>query len=131
MMNSCDGEATNTIENIFAAIAALGDHKPTAEQASFEGRFASLGGCIEVMSSKKGLMQIIPGMHLPFFESEQMEVVDANTLISSEASVFANRGEQFIYHRSDDGSVRYIVRGGITMYPTESGDVREFLKIKV
>jgi CubicO group peptidase (beta-lactamase class C family) len=124
LTNAIDGPARELAQGIVKLVdAALGGAKEQASEveadsASYTGRFAALWGVTDVVDLGGRLLVVQPDQADPTTAMEKLEVVDADTLRTAEASGFSSPGEMVRYIRRD-GVVERVVFGGVSAAPIE------------
>ncbi len=126
--NASDGPAEKLTSGILKLIDLALDEKreartepqPAEKLKRFEGRFASLGGVIDVVNLGGRLYLLIPNLDDPAAEAIEMEIVSDTELKTVGDKGFGGYGENMRYHLNDDGSVDWI-RGvtGHRLVPAE------------
>jgi CubicO group peptidase (beta-lactamase class C family) len=126
LTNAIDGPARELAQGIVKLVdAALeaakepsADETPAADLASYTGRFAALWGVTDVVELGGRLRIVQPDQADPTVAMEKLDVVDADTLRTDEASGFSSPGETIRYLRRD-GVVERVVFGGVSAVPIE------------
>ena len=125
LTNAIDGPARELAQGIVKLVdAALEGAKEQAsdeveaDSASYTGRFAALWGVTDVVDLGGRLLVVQPDQPDPTTEMEKLEVVDGDTLRTSEASGFSSPGETIRYIRRD-GVVERVVFGGVSAVPID------------
>jgi D-alanyl-D-alanine carboxypeptidase len=100
-----------------AAIAPPSAPETEIDPASFTGRFAALGGGMDVFVLGGKLFASSPALPSPVVQPYQLEVIDENTLRIMSGSPYGSVGELFRYERDAAGKVVSLFMGGTKTWP--------------
>jgi CubicO group peptidase (beta-lactamase class C family) len=89
----------------------------SADLARYTGRFANVGGAIDIVSFGGKLFGLAPESESPSKFPWELEVIDADRLRITKCSGFASPGESIRYERDAAGSTARVIVGGVSMYP--------------
>jgi CubicO group peptidase (beta-lactamase class C family) len=89
----------------------------SAELERYTGRFANVGGAIDVVAFGNKLFGFAPDSDNPSKFAWEFEVVDADRLRITKCSGFGHPGESVLYERNTTGNTQRMIAGGVTMYP--------------
>ena len=86
--------------------------------ARYTGRFANVGGAIDIVAFGGKLFGLSPeSADDPSKVAWEFEIVDADRLRIAKCSGFAHPGEFIQYERDAAGNIQRIIGGGVSMYP--------------
>jgi CubicO group peptidase (beta-lactamase class C family) len=97
---------------------------PTADTARYTGRFANLGGAIDIVAFGKTLVATSPDADDPVARVSELRIVDASTLRIEKGGGYGAPGEAVRYERDADGHVTRVIVGGVSAYPVEAFQAR-------
>jgi CubicO group peptidase (beta-lactamase class C family) len=89
----------------------------SADLARYTGRFANVGGAMDIAAFGGKLFGLAPESDNPSKFVWELEVVDADRLRISRCGGFAYPGEFVRYERDAAGNTQRVITGGVTMYP--------------
>jgi len=89
----------------------------SSDLARYTGRFANVGGVIDIVAFGGKVFGFGPQSDNPSKVGWEFEVVDADHLRISKCSGYASPGETIRYERDAAGNPRRIIAGGVTLYP--------------
>jgi CubicO group peptidase (beta-lactamase class C family) len=81
------------------------------------GRFANIGGVVDVVAFGNSLVALSPEADSPVRFVAELEVVDGDRLRIAKVGGYGSAGEFVQYEREEDGKVARIIVGGVSMYP--------------
>jgi D-alanyl-D-alanine carboxypeptidase len=90
-----------------------------ADPASFTGRFASLWGLLDVVELGGRLVLLRPTAPDPLPTVEELQIVDADTLLVAPQPGFGASGERVPVRRDGSGQVLSLRLAGVTSVPVE------------
>ena len=93
--------------------------------ASFTGRFAAVGGVMDVFVLGGKLFASSPTLPSPVVQPYELAVIDENTLRIMNGSPYGSVGELFRYERDADGKVVSLFAGGGKIWPIEEYRARD------
>jgi D-alanyl-D-alanine carboxypeptidase len=120
-----DGAAGPIAESIvkiidFALAESGGDHPaPAWPVERFVGRFANLGGVMDVVAFGNSLVATSPELDDPVQHVTKLEVVDENALRIVKTGGYGSPGETVRYERDASGATTRIAAGGPSSYPVD------------
>ena len=85
----------------------------------FTGRFVDLGGVADIIRLGNRLYAIVPSADDPMAAAEELELIDADTLLIKKTSGYGNQNETIRYIRDGAGHVVEVIFGGSSAYPIE------------
>jgi CubicO group peptidase (beta-lactamase class C family) len=89
----------------------------SAELARYTGRFANVGGALDLVAFGGKLFGLSPASDNPTKFVAELEVVDADRLRIAKDGGFAHPGEFVRYERDAAGNTQRVIAGGVSMYP--------------
>lgn len=119
--SASDGLAAPLAEAVVKIIDfALAHAGPAPDAlASYIGRFASLGGVIDIVAFGDKLFALSPEEDDPVARVSELRVVDHHTLKIDKTGGYGSPGERVRFERDADGRVQRIVWGGVSSYPVD------------
>jgi D-alanyl-D-alanine carboxypeptidase len=120
--SASDGLAAPLAENVvkiidFSIAHATDSHGDGV--ASYTGRFASLGGAIDIVNIGGKLFGVSPEADDPVARVSELSVLDATTLKIEKTGGYGSPGEAVRFERDASGNVVRMVWGGVSSYPVE------------
>jgi CubicO group peptidase (beta-lactamase class C family) len=85
--------------------------------ARYTGRFANVGGAIDIVAFGGKLFGLAPDADDPSRFAWELDVVDPDRLRITKCSGFGYPGELIQYERDAAGDTHRLIAGGVTMYP--------------
>jgi len=89
----------------------------STELARYTGRFANVGGVIDIVAFGGKLFGLAPVSDNPSKFAWELEVLNADRLHITKCSGFGYPGECIQYERDAAGGTQRIITGGVSMYP--------------
>jgi CubicO group peptidase (beta-lactamase class C family) len=89
----------------------------SAELARYTGRFANVGGAVDIVAFGGKLFGLAPGSDNPSKVVWEFEVVDADRLRIFKCGGFDYPGESIHYERDAAGNTQRMIAGGVSLYP--------------
>src|SRR5262249_3893715 len=89
----------------------------SADLGRYTGRFANVGGAMDVVAFGGKLFGLAPESDNPTRFVSELEVVDADRLRIAKTAGFAYPGESLQYERDAAGNTQRLIAGGVTLYP--------------
>jgi CubicO group peptidase (beta-lactamase class C family) len=89
----------------------------SADLARYTGRFANVGGALDIAAFGGKLFALSPQSDSPTKFTWELEVVDADRLHIAKSGGFEHPGESIQYERDAAGNTLRLIAGGVSMYP--------------
>ena len=82
----------------------------------YVGRFASIGGVVDVVAFGSSLVTLWPEADSPVRFATELEVIEGDRLRVAKTGGYGSAGELVRYERDQDGTVTRLIVGGVSMY---------------
>jgi CubicO group peptidase (beta-lactamase class C family) len=119
--NATDGLAGPLAETVVKIIDFALAHTGSRIESvgSYTGRYARLGGVIDIVAFGGRLFGTSPELDNPVARISELQVVDADTLRIDKTGGYGSPGERVCFERDASGGVVRVVWGGVSSYPVE------------
>ena len=97
--------------------ARRGDATSNGSLDRYVGRFASIGGVVDVVAFGSSLVALWPEADSPVRIATELEVIEGDRLRVAKTGGYGSAGELVRYERDRDGTVTRLIVGGVSMYP--------------
>jgi CubicO group peptidase (beta-lactamase class C family) len=120
--NASDGLAAPLAETVVKIIDYALEHAGLRSAAAerYTGRFASMGGVIDIAAFGDTLVATSPETDDPVARVTELCIVDENTLRVDKGGGYGAPGEPVRYERDGHGNPTRVVAGGVSAYPVET-----------
>ncbi|MBV9173779.1 MAG: serine hydrolase [Chloroflexi bacterium] len=109
--------AEGVVKIIDFALSRAGAPATDVAAATYTGRYANLGGVLDIVAVGNGLFGISPEADDPTARVSELHVVDADTLKIEKTGGYGSPGELVRFERGADGHVQKVIWGGVGSYP--------------
>lgn len=126
LTNAVDGPAdalaTGLLQILEIALADVPEKKRHSPEdlAPYTGRFANMWGVTDIVELGGRLVTINPRFPEPAVAHQFLELDDDGTVRSERVPGFGATGEPVHFERDDDGGIRTVTLGGLTLWPIET-----------
>jgi CubicO group peptidase (beta-lactamase class C family) len=111
--------ATQVVRTIDFAQARAREAGAPSDLERFTGRFANVGGVIDVVRFGTSLFALSPEMENPLATPTELEVSGEDRLRIGKTGGYGAAAESVRYERDAHGAIERVVAGGVTHYPEE------------
>ena len=97
--------------------ARRGDATSSGSLDRYVGRFAHIGGAVDVVAFGGSLVALWPEAESPVRVAAELEVIERDRLRVAKTGGYGSAGELVRYERDQDGKITRMIVGGVSMYP--------------